>query len=386
MDINYKCEDIFKPNKWLTSLCGIYFILSMYEIYINGLIGSITKYYMLALMFFLLISYKKIVVNNIHISIYLWMIIKLTSSLWGIWNYSSATFKLHFISQVGIIVFLMVITFIRFDKKFIEYIINICLYSSFSMGVLGLFFSKPYLGQVESRRVLTLFGIQNEPNNLAAFYLIGISIALYLIVYENKNKILNIIIIGVNTISMTLTASRGGLVSLIGIVLLIIFINKYKNNYLLEFIKKLIYFILLLSITYLILKLCLPEASFERLFDFSSYEGGSERSTLWYEALYLIKQKPLLGWGWGGYKSGIHNTYLSMICDVGIIGFMIFIYFIGLIVFKAYKSRCILSIIILATGLLPSFFIEAINKRFFWNGIILSIILINSNYKNNIVK
>jgi hypothetical protein len=49
------------------------------------------------------------------------------------------------------------------------------------------FFSEPYLNELFSvRQVLTLFGAQNDPNDQAAFLLVGIAIALYFLMNKSK--------------------------------------------------------------------------------------------------------------------------------------------------------------------------------------------------------
>ena len=96
------------------------------------------------------------------------------------------------------------------------------------------------------------------------------------------------------------------------------------------------------------------------------------------------RNSPIVGGGWGGYKlagfgssSAIHNTFLTSLCDCGIIGTILLLAPIGGLMFEAVKRKNNFVLFLLICGLVPSFFIDAINKRFFWNAIVISIMLIN---------
>ena len=142
--------------------------------------------------------------------------------------------------------------------------------------------------------------------------------------------------------------------------------------------KKIIIFASIIFVVFIMVKYFIPEVVFERLFKFDTYSSGSGRDVLWSTAIDLFKEKPFLGWGWGGTPPTQHNTYLNMLTEIGIVGTMMFLVSIGWICFRSIYSKRPLAIVIIIAGLAPSFFIEAINKRFFWNAIILAAMLILS--------
>ena len=185
------------------------------------------------------------------------------------------------------------------------------------------------------------------------------------------------------------TGSRGGLVTCITIMLCFILFSE-KNFFSKSTLYKLIAILIVLGVLFYIINNYLPTDIYNRLFDFESYEGGSERDIIWKNTLNLVFSgiNIFFGAGWGayygynGYYLSVHNTYLSMLCDVGILGVSIFfIPVINKIIFFKRK-KFTLPIILLACGLCPSFFIEAINKRFFWSMIMLLFIFYNY-LKNN---
>ena len=87
--------------------------------------------------------------------------------------------------------------------------------------------------------------------------------------------------------------------------------------------------------------------------------------------------------GWGGYvlegynEGGVHNTFITSLCDGGAIGTVLLVVPIMCIVVQSIRKKEILAIIILADGIFFSFTLDAINKRFFWNAIYIAIMLLN---------
>jgi O-antigen ligase len=75
----------------------------------------------------------------------------------------------------------------------------------------------------------------------------------------------------------------------------------------------------------------------------SSYDLGG-RGELWDRSIALFREHPLLGVGSGAFKdylvygSVVHNTFLSVLCELGLIGFAIFAVIITLLVREAWKQ------------------------------------------------
>jgi len=117
-----------------------------------------------------------------------------------------------------------------------------------------------------------------------------------------------------------------------------------------------------------------------RLFTFEDYEGGSNRVSIWNYALEILSNpiNLIMGAGWGAYGDrSLHNTALSVLCDVGIIGFSLLFFPPAIAVLKMLKKKQVLTFAIFLSGMIPSFFIEAINKRFFWNTLIYVLVAYN---------
>lgn len=374
--ISRNSESVKEPKQIKTQryLICFYFFISFFEPYLNGILGSVTKYYILLLMFYILFVNKNVEFKPFHWCYVFWLAYKFCSVLWAT---NTFIYEMYRFSQIGMVALLIMLSNTKPNKKTINSITNTMWIGSVSIGILSLFLSHPYHGVVAERQVLYLFGQEADPNNQAAFLLVGIAIALYTILCKKKKIIISIATMIINIYSVFLTGSRGGLIGTVCIVLFIVLFGVKK-----QVIRKLgiVFFIALAAfIMFYLAKEFLPEIIYKRLFTFSSYEGGSERDIIWKKAWQLITYKSnfVFGSGWGSYYgynnvyTVLHNTYLSILCDVGIIGFVLFFAPIVTASIKLYKKGNILAILILLSGFAPSFFIEAIGKRFFWNVILL---------------
>lgn len=372
-----------KPNnakaKTRNFLIAAYFLITYFEPYLNGVIGSVVKYYMFATIIGLLLFSNRMIVRGYHYVLICWLGYKFLSLLW---TTDYTIFKMHYITHLGVIALLVCITAVEDCEHCFLLVRNNLWLGSAVIGLLSLFMSKSYEGE-ENRQVLTLFGQQNDPNNQAAFLVYGLAISLYFLLYEKKHRLLHIAVICINTYATLLTGSRGGLLS-IGMIVLSYIITLYdKETLKSNFCKVIIIAILTLLLAVLIFML-LPEDITERLFDLEGYEDGNNRLGLWTHGLSLLKN-PIhlaMGAGWGAYVTGrgalsLHNTFLSILCDVGLLGFCLLFAPIVRATSAMLKKKNILPFSVFVAGMVPSFFIEAINKRFFWNAIMFLFIAYN---------
>ena len=369
---------------FLQMMIGFYFLIAFFEPYLNGAVGSVTKYYMFLLMVAVLFGMRDVRIRFYHYTFAIWFVYKTITIFWAL---DTRMFQLHIISQIGMTALLICLTMIYIDVKTIDVIVKSMWLGSAAIGVLSLFFSRPYHGEVETRMVLYLFGSEADPNNQAAFLVVGLAISLYYLLCLKSYKVISMVVILVNMYSMMMTGSRGGLVTLVALVVVFVLLN-YNNEKVSSIFKKLFIMVILISVGYYLLRMFLPGDIFERLFTFEEYSGGSERTDIWKNAFELISKDVnfVFGSGWGSYfgfngvNDAMHNTFLSIFSDTGIIGTLLFFIPIIIVVIDLLRRKEVLPVSVLVAGMVPSFFIEAINKRFFWNAIIFSLIVYN--YRN----
>jgi len=370
-------------NRLIKLLFVIYIILSFYEGYIIKIVGPISRYYILFFMIMLLIYFKSIEMKIEHFIIVLWFSWKLGSIFWamGITDFNFNIIRSHIFTHIGMIALFVVLTSVNFKFIFINKILDYFLYISFSLAFFGIFFSNSYRGNATSRQVLSILGTEMDPNNLAALYLMGIAISVYYLIINNFKEKKYIVILVLNSAALFLTASRAGFLTLL-LILTILVIYTIINNTTPKIIKMIFIILIFISLVYYLSIHIIPEESLERIFSIQGYTGeggsGSIRLRLWSKARDMFLVKPFFGWGWGGHNLGLHNTFITLLIDTGIIGFILFIILFFILYFKSSSDNKLLITLILISSMVPSFFIDAINKRFFWNGIILSFMIVNS--------
>ncbi len=378
---------IFEHDKICLSdvIIGFYFLISFFEPYFIGVIGSVTRYYIFFVMVVAIYSEGLTIKKKRYLIMFIiWLAYKFFSLLWTS-NYF--VFHQHVITTVGMIGLLVALSSYTPSKGLIKLLLLLEWLGSFTIGVLAIFNSVPFLGQFNERMVLQLFGQTLDPNNEAAFLAVAVAISLYMIIIKNNNIIINGVVVLVNTYALLITGSRGGLLTLFGLLIAIVLISKRSVGFKISLLTGLA---AALFVSWIWLKANLSSDIFMRLFDFSSYEGGSSRTDLWGMAFELLSENfnIIFGAGWGAYEGyngmsgSLHNTFISMLCDVGIIGSCLFWGPIISTCKKMIQSDNILPVLLIITGFVPSFFLEAINKRFFWN--VIFILFIYCNYVNQL--
>lgn len=365
----------------------LYFVLSVFEGYLNSIFGSYTKYYILVICMFILgVNRFHIYLSGFHYAFLSWLAIKFISLMW---TQDFSTPRLHMVSQLGMIAFFVLFTGLVISRESINRYIDIYFITSGLMGILTLAFGESYHGGVSARQVLVILGNEMDPNNLAALLIIAICIGLNNLLILREKKIISIVIVTINTLACLLSGSRAGLVTVASIFILAVFCNKKRSSFV-SVIKKYLLIAILIVIFIKLISQYIPENIFNRLFMFDSYEGGSERIYLWTNTLNAYLENPLgiiFGIGWGsatvhtGSTNAVHNTFLTMLCDVGLIGTLLFLVPIVYASLRLIRQKEYLPVLFLISQFMPSFFIDAINKRFFWNAIIiLFLFYANSTY------
>jgi O-antigen ligase len=186
---------------------------------------------------------------------------------------------------------------------------------------------------------------------------------------------------------IVLTFSRGAFISLI-FTFSFIAISKYKSNF-----KSIFNFMFLILLASFIIPITINHF-FEidiykiilvRFFE-SSFDEGSGRLTLWLNAIETFKKFPLFGIGINsslnynlinyGTFNYVHNTYLEVLSETGIIGFYFyFLFLFGLIkssffIYKQKKENGYL-LFVLISLLFQMFFLSVLLSEFFFLVVVL---------------
>lgn len=217
-----------------------------------------------------------------------------------------------------------------------------------------------------------------DPNFLSALFILPTIILFYRLLHERKvNKVYILFILFV--VAIFATGSRGGLIS-IGIGCMILFLKDCS-------LKKKILFIFSGSIVLVILVAF--EADKLSRYSIENLNDGSNvlRFHLWSVAWDIFTSNPVFGRGANsmlnlGITYGarinimIHNTYLEILTDYGILGFIMWVAPSIHILRKSVKQNHLLVTSILISTYFCAFFISAQDSAFFWQNIILSYMIL----------
>lgn len=232
-----------------------------------------------------------------------------------------------------------------------------------------------------------------DQNYLAALMLISFGIVFYNLCSNTKQKkiykIMSIVFCLAIAYYILLTGSRSGMIAICLIVLLSI--NTSWKTRLAVGIPIILFLLVFLPL----ISKYIPETIMDR-FTFSALTGQEDESgtrlLIWHRALSELKDlKWIFGYGVGASQTvvgnalgrgdaAIHNHYIAMIVEVGIIGFLLInIPILTMLKKMAKKDK---SIVAAFVGILiMAFFLDVVTTKFFWSAMILLSVCC-SVYKN----
>lgn len=193
-------------------------------------------------------------------------------------------------------------------------------------------------GVLTDRNFPRLIGSLSHDPNIAAFYLTPL---ILFSLNDIQYKGYLFIFISLLVILM-LTLSRGGILGIFFGIGVFIFLKRaeliiyLKNN-----LKKLLFTIIILILVFY--KLDLINTILLR-FSNSISTGGSGRTKLWLEGISFFKFKPCLGYGINNSKllliplvgnpKYLHNTFLEILIEFGIVGFSVYM----ILVYQTFRT------------------------------------------------
>jgi O-antigen ligase len=178
--------------------------------------------------------------------------------------------------------------------------------------------------------------------DLSILLLLGVPLAwhLFLLIDAKKFfllKIINFTYIPLAFFSIFLTGSRTSLFAIIPAIIFILLPKGFKvGRYLL--------ILMFLAVVLLVIYSLLPAAIINRLATVFSSIGSEDiggRMNLWRGAILTFLEHPIIGSGAGALKSLIgtlaHQTFLSILAETGLIGFLLFCSILGIVINQAAR-------------------------------------------------
>lgn len=355
----------------------IYILFSIFETYINMTIGHIARYYMLlyaAIVFVTCLEEGRF--REVTRMKFMWVVWFLYSLATVVWSTDYTQVATYIFTYVTMGVVLLCADFFDFNRQQIDRLMLFYQICSFILCVLGYFFSGAYSAGNEMRYVLRIGNAYTDPNYLLTLYIICVQIGFYFLINKGRGLILNIASVIVGTYVIFMTGSRSGVVMLV-VSLLLLSINKLAR---VNFIRKVVYIVVAsVAILFLLDTLAkyIPTDTLSRIMGqgIYAYTNGTGRAE-WIAADYAEWKgvfNVVMGMGFGSNTT--HSTILSFLFEFGIFGTTLFV--IPMIALAVYlvKKHNVLALTLMLCGLFQAFICPATNMRFFWNSLIIPIMI-----------
>lgn len=178
----------------------------------------------------------------------------------------------------------------------------------------------------------------------ALILMIGLPVAmqLFFAVSNNKQgiilKAINLLYIPLSIFTILLTGSRTSLIAIIPFGIFLVGTQQIRLD------RKITVFAVLLILLLVLLPL-IPHAIIARLGTIGASIGEGDlggRVDLWREGIAILAKHPLLGIGGGtmdlSIGSAVHNTFISIATETGLMGFSLFLATFGLVVHQILSS------------------------------------------------
>ncbi len=361
----------------------VYLALTIFEAFLNySEFGSLLKYYSLFLLYtWFLITIKerrRIKLGNVFILLVLWLAIGMLSLIRSS-NYDLGQYYLLAIGNMVLII--LMVNNIKWDVNDIEWFSLFYKISALVFAILMIRNRELYHGR-GIRYTLSLNDSEMDPNNIAGLLIPGALMALHTLLSRHRMRLL-ILIFNLSSLVLILVAifmsgSRGGVLGLsTGMIVYLvfwIFKNKKGNVFVRIFFVGLLLLLLAFSILFQV-----DQTLLKRLMP-STFEtgGGSGRLFLWDIALSFWGENPILGIGLGGFSGitgkTVHNTYLLVLVEMGVLGFLCWFSALIYLLIHLWKKKNYFMLSMLLSMMVVIFFLDAYQKKFMWNVLILSVI------------
>jgi len=183
-----------------------------------------------------------------------------------------------------------------------------------------------------------------NPNDIGLMLALGIPVAWHLAISGSNSKkihglrLVNYAYIPAAILAILLTASRGTLVAALPAFLFVLGSLTRLN----PFLRVLILAALISAL--FALQPLVPQSSLQRLATTgtSITEGDiGDRVDIWREGLAVFSEHPLLGIGSGAFRTAVksgmvaHSVFLSVLVEVGMIGFILFVIILAIAAYQA---------------------------------------------------
>jgi len=355
------------------ALISLYFFLSPMEDILNVGFGTILKYLAIIIFIFVLSTYYREIKVDFFIKCSLYFIVLAWFSVaWSINKDTTISRNVAYTLLPAFFCVVYITDFSDTEKAFLDGAIILG-----GLATAAYIFASHGIGSTLVDR-LTI-SEDSDPNGLAGRLLLSLTVSVKQFV---KSKNIKWRILGAVSAAAILfvclgTSSRGAVVSIAAMLLTLLMFVHARTK-----VKIILIIVAIILIIPKIATDFLPVELYSRIFSIENYlrETGEmgARYRIWeYCIVDILPKSGIFGLGAGcspvallpymGYASGVHNLYLNMLLEFGILGIPVFIVFIWKLFAVCIKNQNIFALGALVGVLVCSFFLDTYANKFLWN-------------------
>ena len=374
MKIQLIDKNIGTFTKWL----GIYFLCLPLGAMNIGSIGSALR--ILAFVP-VLIWFLKSHSINLNYLVKNSLIFVLVCCLSIIWSISTSASISRSVSHLTFLLMLMAVSGYLYTKEEIDYLKRCLIWSSRATAVISLAFGGLFQGRLYLSGVLS-----EDPNYLCAYFIFAIAIDIITLLSANTKKtkkIVSVFELAIYIYIIFATGSRGGLLAVATASVIVLFFYSEKNGAIgLTLLKKII-ICCCIGISLVFVLSYLPENIAMRFTANAIMESnGTGRYDLWEDAINAFKSftfpRQLVGYGTGSANAltyvfpfrrhnVMHNTFIENLIEIGCIGLLSYIVYIGSFIYGSIIRRDLYSFAVISGMVVLSFSTSLYSFKPYWN-------------------
>lgn len=364
-----------------TPLIMMYYLFAPMEDLLTGSMGTVAKYIAMFIIFLGLVSTG----GELHLNyssinkclIYL-MLLSAASCLWATDRAVAINRNVAYLLIPGLAFF---VGQLDFSPKERESIITAAIVGGIATAIYLVISGQINLGSMQRLQLTKA----NDQNGFAASIFLPFGLCVGRILNQELWK--KCAYAGLSLLFLfiiLLTGSRGALLGVFAFVLAFAFFSQKGKR-----ARTIIGVLALLVLAYYVVLPLLPEYIQKRLFNNDSYvktmNANENRTAFWKLAFTEIFPKhPVLGVGAGctplwlgrfySTNRGMHNTYINMLCEYGVLGLPIFLWMLWSLFYEKKKQGKLIELALLTGICVIVFFLDAYPKKYFWNVLMLLMI------------
>ena len=322
---------VISIKRLLVFLLAVYGLFLPFEEIIVLPSGSLLGVLGIMIMALCLIMKMTYTVDRFFLFLFVWLLYSAASYFWAP---SFAAWKYYFMIYAGQTAFLFLVSQQELDRKDLCFVKKGLITGTLIAALIIILFPVQANFTSDGRRTILIAGMKMDPNILSAVIIVGFYSCLDLFFHhELKKKTVLIGICAILAVGVVLTGSRGGVISLtLSALYMLLFFPEENRN---QRRKHLIWIAgaaLVLAAAYRALpnNALLHRFNIGSLFGQEEYRNGAHnRYFIWKSALALFLQRPMFGYGCGGFfqviatvyrRAAAHNMLVLELVELGLVG------------------------------------------------------------------